>query len=203
MDKTNQIDLSKLDKSVRVFRFADSLFKVLNEENASFIMKNVTEQKHYHFYQKDGKPYLLLTLEKTPDNKKVHIEIDIKKMLEVIGTMLYAVFKNLERIETTDARFTGKKVALASYPTMFVDEVKRKAAYFTQEYIETETVFEEIETYETAFGAILNENGEETDMIFIRNGEIYRLDLREIAEITQKYEKEFPPSSQETELTKK
>jgi hypothetical protein len=201
MNKTNQIDLSKIDKNVRVFRFADGLFKILNEENASFIMKNIAEQKHYHFYQKDGKPYLLLTLEKTADNKKAHIEIDINKMLEVIGTMLYEVFKNLERIEPSDTRFTGKKVVLASYPTMFVDEVKRKTAYFAQEYVETETVFEEIAAFETAFGAILNEKGEETDMIFVRNGEIHRLDLHEINEIMRKYETEFQFS--EAELAKK
>jgi len=196
VDKTNQVDLSKLDKNVKVFRFADGLFKIINKENASFIMKNITEQKHYHFYQKDGRPYLLLTLEKTPDNKKLHIEIDIKKMLEVIGTMLNDILKDLERLYVNDSRFAGKKVILASYPTMFVDEVKRKTAYFEQEYIETETLFEEINTFETAFGAIINEKGEETDIVFVRNGEIYHLDLQVMDEITKKYEAEFPLKKQ-------
>ncbi len=186
----NNIDgLGKIPKEIRKFRYEDGFFKVISpNSNPSFIMKKIDEHKHLHLYQVEGKPHLLLTIEPVDNQPKKRIVVDIDKFLDFLKEVLSEVFKIVNRLEPSEPQFIGRKVTLISKPRMFVDFIQKKTAYFDQEFIEIETQFEDIDIFEGGFGVIEDDLGKETDLIFVRSGEIYHINIEELNGLIEKYE---------------
>lgn len=118
------------------------------------------------------------TLENTKLESEKHRPIDIQEFQGELAEQVYDAFKNVERLEVTDPRYAGKKFKFISKVDLEVNDVKKKEMRIGDNYKETLKNFENInEIQEDAFGVLLDEDGKEKEVLFLKSADIYKLDL--------------------------
>ena len=189
MNKENNL-AEKIPKDIRKFRYENSFIKVLNPETdtAGLLFKNTKEKQHFHYFQKDNTPHLLLTIEKTRDHPKRHIDVNYQEFLKLMANLDNVWPKIIKMVQPTNPQLKGKKVILADILGISVKTIKKKTAYFHQEVAYEELNFEHIDPSKTGIGAIINEKGEETDMIIVGGENIGIIDIKKLEAITKDLE---------------
>ena len=175
-------DLEKhISETTRTIRYGNLIIKILNPHSNSpgFMVKNMDNPTvHWHLYVKDGKAKFHYTDENIESKSEKHKPIDIQKFQGEMAKWFYDAFKNVEKLEITDPRYTGKKFKFISKVDLEVKDVKKKEITIGDNYKETLKNFERInEIQEDAFGVLLDEDGKETEILFLKSGDIYKLDL--------------------------
>jgi len=174
-----------LSEKTRTIRYGNLIIKILNPNSDSpgMLVKNIEQPHiHYHIFAKDGKPYFLTTFEDATEEEK-HKIIDIQKFQGELAKFFYDTFSKREKIELDDPRFVGKKIRFVSKVNLEVYDVNKKEITIGDNYEETLKNFENInEIQEDAFGVLLDDDGNESEILFLKSGDIYKLDLSSIEE---------------------
>lgn len=175
--------MEKIPANVKRFRYENSLLAVSkdNSGQVNFFIKDVTKKSHVHLFEKDGNAGWVFTKENSRENAKKHTRLaPPQEFLNALKEILISAFMEIERIDYFDTRFLGKKVTLCSIPKISLDKIKDRKAYFKQDVVIDRIIFDMIDTHQLGFGTIENDKGKETHLIFVRNGEIYALDLSKL-----------------------
>lgn len=191
MDSKNIFD--QIPENIRRFRFEDGFFAIrkTNSGQVDFYVKDVRKKSHVHFYDDNGKSGLVFTKENRRGKHDEHTPMfNPIEFLDVIKEFITYAWSKVERIDTTDHVFVGMKVILYSILALTLDKIRNRQAYFKQEFAIEELLFEKIDLHETKFGAILDRKGKETHLIFVRNGEIYCLSIKELNNMVKIFEKD-------------
>ncbi|MEO9307004.1 MAG: hypothetical protein ABI342_01680 [Nitrososphaera sp.] len=181
MDSKNIFD--QIPENIRRFRFEDGFFAVRKTDSGqvNFYVKDVKKKSHIHFYDNNGNSGLVFTKENRRGKHDEHTTMfNPIEFLDVIKEFIISAWSKMERIDVTDHRFSGTKVILYSIPVLTLEKIRDRQAYFKQEFTIEELLFEKIDLHETKFGTVVNKKRKETHLIFVRNGEIYGLDMREL-----------------------
>src|SRR5437879_4168247 len=185
---TNENLFENIPQNIRRFRYENSLiFYRKDNDSVDLYFKNIEEHSHIHFFDKNKKSGMVLTREDRRGKKNEHITINPETFLKSLGNACFSTWSLIEWIDPQDPNLKGKIVTLCSIPRLVLDKIQGRKAYFKNEMNVEEMVFEDIDPYEMRFGTIQNKKGLETDALLVRNGEIYRLNVKEI----KKLEKNF------------
>lgn len=184
--------LDKIPKNIKRFRYENGLFVVKKSgtNDADFYVKNIENRTHMHFFENNKKVGMVLTREDRRGKEDEHRRIDPKQFLITLKDLFLSAWGLLERVETDDSTLAGKQVILCSVPRISFDGIRDRMAYFKHEIVVEEGNFEDIDTYQPRIGVIKNKRGQETDLLFIRNGEIYRWKLCELKKVEKKFKNE-------------
>lgn len=175
-------DLSKhFTEKTKTIRYGNLIISILNRNSKSpgIMVKNV-EQPNLHFslYINHGRPEFHYTVEDAKSPSEKHKWINIQEFQGELAKWFYEAFKNREKLEVTDPRFAGKQVRFISKVNLEVKDVKKKEITIGDNYEITLKNFEKInEIQEDAFGVMLDEDGKESEVLFLKSGDIYKLDL--------------------------
>lgn len=192
----NNDDLSKqIPHNVKEFRYEDSIFIITNQKSIGFLIIKKYQREHLHFYQKNDSLGLVLTIESFDGTPKRHIEIDIKKSVELLAKILSDTFASAERLNLTDSRFIGKKVIFLTSHNLFIDKLAKKAAFFAHEYEVKEIPFENIDKNKNALGVIIDNHGVETDMLIVKDGDIHKLNLEQLDSKSNEFDSIWVPKT--------
>ena len=179
--------LDKIPKNIRRFRYENSLFAVKKaDDNVDFYVKNIETHFHVHFFENNKNVGMCFTREDRRGKEDEHSRIDPKRFLMMLKDLFLSAWSLLERVEIDDPTLTGRRVTVCSIPHISFDTIRGRMAYFKHEIVVEEGNFEDIDTYQSRIGIIKNKKGQESDLLFIRNGEIYRWKLCELSEIEKK-----------------
>jgi len=183
----------QIPENIRRFRFVDDLLAVRknNSGQVDLYIKDVNKKSHVHFYDDNGKSGLVFTKENRRGKHDEHTPIpDPIKFLDVIREFIIFTWNRAERMDIDNHMFTGTKLILYSLPELTLDKIRDRQAYFKQEFTVEELLFEKIDLHETKFGVILNRKGRETHLVFVRNGEIYSLAIKELNNMEKVFKKD-------------
>lgn len=176
--------LDEIPNNVKRFRFENSLMWVGKDDSIIDVyVKNVDENFHIHFFAKDEKTGMAITREDRRGEPDEHAHVNPSEFLTVLKDAVISTWKILDQINPKDPSFSDKKTILYSIPEISLDRIKSRKAYFKQDFMVEETVFDKIDVHQTKFGSILDEKERETHLVFIRNGEIYGLDLKKLDQV--------------------
>ena len=183
--------LEEIPKGIKRFRYENLLLSAYYDRNNGprLIMKNTEWNYHFDFFMHDNKPGIVLTRENQRGIKNEHVLIDVEKSLQKMGEMYLEFWKLLEYIDKKDNRYIGKLVDLCTPPSLFYSKTKQRKAYIDQEISYSTEKFEEIDLYEPRFGIISDKNGNETELLFIKNGQIFGMSISKLNEMEQKFSK--------------
>ncbi|CUR51623.1 conserved protein of unknown function [Nitrosotalea devaniterrae] len=191
LDLKNIFD--QIPENIRRFRFEDEFFAMrkTNSGQVDFYVKDVKKKSHVHFYDYNGKSGFVFTRENRRGKHNEHTTMPNPiEFLDVIKEFIIYAWSKVERIDVTDHVFIGTKVTLYSIPVLTLDKMRDRQAYFKQEFTIEELLFEKIDLHETKFGTVVNEKGRETHLIFVRNGEIYGLSIKDLNNMEKIFEKD-------------
>ena len=192
---TFEDDLAKLlTEKIRVIRYGNLIIKALNPNSDSpgIMVKNQDNPYlHFHLYSKNGKPKFHYTLEDVKLESKKHRPIDIQEFQGDLAKWFQEAFKDSEKLEVNDPKFLGRQVRFLSKVNLKVKAVNNKEILIGDDYETTLKKFENInEIQEDAMGFLLDENGNEKEVLFLKSGDVYKLDLSSIEQ------KKFPEGVQ-------
>ena len=181
--------LEEIPKGIKRFRYENLLLSAYYDRDNSprMIMKNTEWDYHFDFFMHDNKPGIVLTRENQRGTKNEHVLIDVEKSLQKIGEMYLEFWKLLEYIDKNDHRYVGKLVDLCTPPSLFYSKTKQRKAYIDQDIDYSTEKFEEIDLHEPRFDTISDENGDEIELLFIKNGQIFGISISKLNEMEQKF----------------
>lgn len=191
----------EIPETVRAFRYENMLVKYKNpmQKNCEVIFKNIEKNYHLHIYELDNiDPKSVITIEDSNGAPKKHIEFDLKKWLELLANVLEDFWKKIEIVDVTDLNISKKIIKVIDLPKQpTFNKIKRKkTAYFDQEMPQYyyEFYFDDLDTFKPQMGVIEDEKGNETDLVFIGNGQILRIPLTAFDEMGEDFESKMSAS---------
>lgn len=183
----------QIPENIRRIRFDDDLLAVRKTDSGQvdLYIKDVNKKSHVHFYDDNGKSGLVFTKENRRGKHDEHTSIhDPIKFLDIIREFIIFAWNKVERMDIDNHVFAGTKVILYSLPELTLDKIRDRQAYFKQEFTVEESSFEKIDVHETKFGVLLDRKGRETHLVFVRNGEIYSLAMKELNNMEKVFKKD-------------
>ena len=182
----------EIPKGIKRFRYENLFFSTYYDRNNSprLIMKNTEWDYHFDFFMNNNKPGIVLTRENRRGAKNKHVLIDVEKSLQKIGEIHLEFWKLLEYIDKNDHRYVGQLVDLCTPPNLFHSKTKQRKAYIDQDIVYSTEKFEEIDSHEPRFGTISDKNGNEVELLFIKNGQIFGIEISKLSEMEQKFSKD-------------
>lgn len=177
-------DAKQIPETVKEFRYENVIIKITKSKTGSvgLVIKNIEwENHHFTFVVKDGKITMHQTDEGSKNKPKVRQDIDFEKVMRELAKLLGNIFKEAEKLDSTDLRFLGKRSIMLTGTNLFINELKTKKVTFDQDLDYDDTLFENIDTAKNSFGVILDDNDDEIATIFVNNGDIYWLDFEKYA----------------------
>ncbi len=178
--------MKNIPDTVTRFEYENMVIEILHQEKKEFdliLIIKETPDIHYHIYQEKGEIYFHKTFH-SKDGRERHESIDIEKSLKKLGEIMLEVFSKAEKIDLNDNRFIGRMVYFITHNEMNVEIKTKKKVIFGQEVQVDEVIFEEINKNFHKLGIIIDDNESEEEMIFINDGDIFRLNL----ELLNQYE---------------
>ncbi len=173
----------EIPRTVREFRFGNMILKITKSQTGSvgMMIKNEEwENEHYMFVFNKEQASMHHTKERFQNKPSIHQKIDFEKVLQIIGKALEKMLRSSEKLELTDQQYLGKKAFLMTDSRLFIVQKKSKKVRFDQDIDFNETLFENIDTAQNAFGVICDSNDKELCSIFVNNGDVYRLKPEEL-----------------------
>ena len=179
-DLTDQEELSKqIPETAKEFRFGNVFLKITKSKNGTYgiIIKNTENPKVHHTLVAKTKPEFHFTKESDGITSNQHNWIDFEEFEQIFSNMMTDVFSNAQKITLNDPRFTGKSTVMLVSQKMIVEKSTRKKVNFDQEIEYEESFFEDIDVSENRIGIICDDNGNESCMIIINDGQIFEIEL--------------------------
>jgi len=182
---TFEDDLAKLfTEKTKKIRYGNIIISILNRNSKSvgLMFKNLDNPDyHLSLYFNQGNPQLHYTYEKAKSRSEKYQWIDIQEFQGKLARWFHEVFSNAEKVELNDPRFTGMNVRFISKVNLQVTDSNKKEITIGDNYETTLKKFENInEIQEDAIGVIINEDGKEKELLFLKSGDVYKLDLSNI-----------------------
>jgi len=182
--KFNDDPLMKdIPETATKFEYENMIIVILHPEKKEFdwlIINKGTPGVYYHMYQEKGEVYFHKTY--FENGRKKRASIDIEKSMKRLGDMLSGLFSKVEKVELNDKRFEDEIVYFLLTHELHIKEKTKEKVIFGQNYDVKEVQFIKIDTMTNQLGFIFDENDKEKDMIFIKNGNIFRLELKHLEE---------------------
>lgn len=180
--KFNDDSLMKdIPETATKFEYENIVFVISHPEKKEFDFLFINKEKpkiYYHMYQEKGDIYFHKTVYE--NGVKKHYPVDIEKMIRVLGNILLEVFSNVEKIYITDSRFINELVYFQTIHPLHVQEKSKRKVIFGQLYEVEEIPFPKINLNLHKLGFIFDEDNRERDMIFVKDENIFRLELKHI-----------------------
>jgi len=167
------------------FEYGNIIIVILHPEKKEFdwlLINKENRDFYYHMYQERGEAYFHKT-KILKNGRKKHESIDLEKSIKQIGEIVSEFFSKAEKVELNDDRFIGKIVYFLGQQKLYVQEKNKKKVIFGQNYDVDEISFEKIDKTSPKLGILFDENDKEKEMIFVQNGNIFRLDLKHFEEL--------------------
>lgn len=177
--------LRDIPESATKFEYGNMIIAMLHPEKKEFdwlIINKETPDIYYHMYQEKGEIYFHKT-HNLKNGRKKHEHIDLEKSMKKLGEILSNFFSKAEKIEINDRRFIGKSVYFLTQHQLYVQEKIKERVIFDQNYNVEEIPFEKIDKNSHKLGFVFDENNKEKDMIFVQNGNIFRIDVKYFEEL--------------------
>lgn len=173
-----------IPSNITRFRYENSFFGVkTTSKQTDFYIKNIETKTHFHFYTDNKKTGLVITNEIKRGTKEEHNQISIEKFQNALGEIIAEFWNGLERIESDNEYFQDRSIVLVTTPEIFLDKIKGRKAYFAHRFVAEELTFQELDPFESGFGVILDDVGNEIGLVFTRGGEIWHYDLMKLDEL--------------------
>jgi len=172
--------LKEIPDTVARFEYGNMVIVLLHPEKKEFdliIINKENPEIHYHMYQEKGEVYFHKT-HHFNDGRQKREPIDLEKSMIQVGEILSNLFSKAEKVDLNDQRFVGKLVYFLNQHKLNVQEIKKEKVIFDQNYNVEEIPFEKIDVTSHKLGFVFDENNKEKEMIFVQNGNIFRLDLK-------------------------
>jgi len=178
---TFEDDFAKLfTEKTKKIRFGNIIISILKPKSKSvgLLFKNL-DNPDYHLtlFFNQGRPELHYTDEKTKEKQWINIQ----EFQGELARWFHEVFSNAEKIEVNDPRFVGMDVRFISKVNLQVTDSSKREIIVGDNYKTEMKKFENInEIQEDAVGVIIDEDGKEKELLFLKSGDVYKIDLSSI-----------------------
>ena len=174
--------LKEIPESAAEFEFENIKMVILHREKKEFdllIINKETPGIYHHMFQEKGEIYFKRTQSFKNGTKKyeyIDLERSMKKLSEILSELV-------EKLEPNDGRFVGKLVYFIIIQQQFVKEKTEKKVVFGQNYDLERVLFEKIDKKLNRLGFTFDEDNKEKEMIFVKEGNIFCIDVKHLEEL--------------------